>query len=44
MEALANLWSLGDRIGGTLGDMGPLSVVPVEESQKRVQKGSPFKP
>ena len=31
---------MGDRIRGTLGDIDPLNKVPVEESQKRVQKGS----
>ena len=29
---------IGDRIGGTLGDIDPLNKGPVEESQKRVQK------
>ena len=32
-----------DRVRGTLGDRDPLNKVPVEESQKRVEKGFPFK-
>ena len=31
---------VGDRIWGTLGDIDPLNKVPLEESQKRVKKGS----
>ena len=30
-------------IRGTLGDKDPLNKVPVQESQKRVKKGFPFK-
>ena len=35
-------YSVGNRIRGTLGDVDPLNKVPVEESQKRVKKGSLF--
>ena len=41
-EEVSGAQTIGDSIRGTLGDLDPLNKVPVQESQKRVKKGSPF--
>ena len=39
-RAVAGSGPVGDRIRGTLGAIDPLKKVPVQESQKKVKKGS----
>ena len=39
IEYIATRFSVGVRIGGTLGDIDPLNKVPFKRAKSRVQKG-----